>query len=109
MLLTDKISIKDVMLFPAMKPENWNPEMGGAGKAGEACQVTFSSLQEKMVPEMIAAFANNGQVKFNQVADSKSDLGLPFVTTASGDVISTPSGIMSYLGRDAGLYGKGAF
>lgn len=64
MLLTDKISIKDVMLFPAMKPENWNPEMGGgagnAGGAGEACQVTYSSLQEKMVPEMIAAFANHG-------------------------------------------------
>lgn len=62
---------------------------------------------------MIAAFAGQNAVKFTKV-DSKeaSALSLPYLKTATGEVISTTSGIMSYLGRSnqgAALYGKNVF
>ena len=71
MLLTNKTSIKDVMLFPAMKPNDPGRTGAASGGAGgdfggsaEACEVLHSSLQEKIVPEMIAAFAGNNAVTF---------------------------------------------
>lgn len=65
------------------------------------------------MPDMIAAFAGHNLVKFTKV-DSKeaTALSLPYVKTGSGEIISTPSGIMSFLGRsnpEAALYGKNVF
>lgn len=51
MLLTDKISIKDVMLFPAMKPNEPSRGAAAAAKQGafaaaqDACEVYFATVQ----------------------------------------------------------------
>ena len=71
---------------------------------------------------MVSSFAGKG-VKFSKVNDEealKKDkdleakhplLTFPYLKTSSGDIISTPSAIMSYLGSnsDAKLYGKSVF
>ena len=70
---------------------------------------------------MVSSFAGQG-VKFSKVDEAtlKKDkdleskhplLTLPYLKTSSGDIISTPSAIMSYLGSnsDAKLYGKTVF
>lgn len=66
-----------------------------------------------IVPGMTAAFAGHNQVTFTKV-DSKdaAALSLPYLKTGAGEIISTTSGIMSFLGRsnaDAALYGKNMF
>jgi len=130
MLLTDKISIKDVMLFPAMKPNEPSRGATAAAKQGafaasqDSCEIFYSSLQQKVLPEMISAFSGHKSVKMIKVADvealkKEKDLEkkhpsftLPYLKTQSGDIISTPSGIMGYIGRssaDAKLFGKSVF
>ena len=130
MLLTDKISIKDVMLFPAMKPNEPSRGAAAAAKQGafaasqDSCEIFYSSLQQKVLPEMISAFSGHKSVKMIKVADVEAlkkdkdlekkhpSLTLPYLKTQSGDIISTPSGIMGYIGRssaDAKLFGKSVF
>jgi hypothetical protein len=130
MLLTDKISIKDVMLFPAMKPNEPSRGAAAAARHGElaasqdSCEVFHSSIQQKVVPEMVAAFAGHKSVKMCKVEDEASlkkdkdlekkhpSLTLPYLKTSSGDIISTPSAIMGYIGRsstDAKLFGSTVF
>lgn len=73
---------------------------------------------------MVAAFAGHKGLKFTKVADEaalKKDKELekkhplqtlPYLKTSSGDVISTSSAIMSYIGRsstDGKLFGKNVF
>jgi len=73
---------------------------------------------------MISAFAGHKNVKMTKVADVEAlkkdkdlekkhpSLTLPYLKTQSGDIISTPSGIMGYIGRssaDAKLFGKSVF
>lgn len=131
MLLTDKISIKDVMLFPAMKPQEGTKAAGssGSGKTAgpttqDACEVFYSSPKQKVVADMISAFAGHQGVKYTKVDDEaalKKDksleakhpsMTLPYLKTSSGDIISTDTGIMGYIGRSstgAKLFGNTVF
>jgi glutathione S-transferase len=130
MLLTDKVSIKDVMLFPAMKPQDGGAKGAAGGTSGgsakfsgsqDACEVVYSSIKQKIVPDMIAAFAGHKGVKMTQITDDSvlnKDKSLvakhpflttPYLQTSSGDIISTETGIMGYIGRsstDTKLYGN---
>lgn len=73
---------------------------------------------------MVAAFAGHKNLSFEKVEDEaamKKDkalegkhpsLTLPYLATSGGDVVSTNTGIMGYLGRSnagANLYGKTVF
>lgn len=83
MLLTDKITIKDVMLFPAMKPNE--PIKGGDAAAGsgaaprggasssETIEVHYATLPDKTVPDMITAFAGHKNVKMVQFNKDQQD------------------------------------
>jgi len=71
---------------------------------------------------MVAEFAGHKSVKYSKTDDAALNkdkelekkhpsLTLPYLKTSSGDIISTPSAIMGYLGRssDAKLFGKTVF
>ena len=120
------------MLFPAMKPQEGTKgaATSAPAKAGpvagsqESCEVFYSSPKQKIVPDMISAFAGHSGVKMTKVEDEASlkkdkaleakhpSLLLPYLQTTSGDVVSTDSGIMGFIGRsstEGKLYGNTAF
>ena len=123
MLLCDKISIKDVMLFPAMKPNEPSRGQVAAANMGDPIEIVYSTLNQKIVPEMIANLVGHKNVKMTKtdeealkkdknLAAKHPSLTLPYLVTSSGDVISTESGILGYIGRskpDLKLYGSSVF
>lgn len=121
MLLTDTNNIKEVMLFPAMKPND-------AGRGGENAQedkepVTLHVLdQSNFLAQAVANIGNNNltvnlttmaQARQNkELAAKHPTFSFPFLELASGDIISGSSAIASHLARmnpNSGLLGSTPF
>lgn len=122
MLLTDTNNIKEVMLFPAMKPND-------AGRGAEGTQQVNREVVKLHVLDKTSFFAqavgylanNNLTVVETTIAQARQNKDLaarhptfqfPYLETASGDIISGTSAIASHLARmnpTSGLLGSNAF
>ena len=127
MLLTDSNNIKEVMLFPAMKPndpsaakEDGSPGTG-ASQGGDSGKNTLyltenTQLLPKIVNEMCGS--NKAEVKNVKAADFKankdfqaknSSMSFPCVETSTGAIVSQDAAVASHLARKcSGLFGENA-
>lgn len=116
MLLTDCNNIKEVMLFPAMKPNDASAQKGAGGAQGgsqEPCKL-FVNSADQVLPQVVANFAGSSlEVKsITEKEKSPKASGFPYLETASGDVVSEVSAIAGYLARmnpSCGLLGANPF
>ena len=120
MLLTDSNNIKEVMLFPAMKPNE-----GGRAQAGGDSQEQvklFKNSHEPTLAEFVGAFAGSDIVtsvvsdedvkKDKDLAKKHPSLSFPYIETKSGEVVFEQTAIAGFLARmntGSGLLGSGAF
>lgn len=124
MLLTDTNNIKEVMLFPAMKPNDQ-----GRGGESEGVQQVNREVVKLHVLDKTSFFAqvvgylanNNLTVVETTVAQARQNKDLaarhptfqfPYLETANGDIISGTSAIASHLARmntTSGLLGSSPF
>lgn len=117
MLLTDCNNIKEVMLFPAMKPNDASAQKAAGGIQGagvqEACKL-FVSSADQVLPQIIANFAGSS-LEVVSVTEKDKDaqaISLPYLQTASGEIVSEVSAIASHLARmnpSCGLLGSSPF
>jgi len=123
MLLTDTNNIKEVMLFPAMKPQD------GGKKEAEAPQQQNNeplklhvTQKEHVLTQIVANFASsNLEVVHVDIEEARKDKDLakrhpsmvfPYLETSSGDIIFETTAIACHLARlnpNSGLAGKGVF
>jgi hypothetical protein len=116
MLLTDCNNIKEVMLFPAMKPNDASAQKGASGAQGgsqEPCKLFINSA-DQVLPQVVANFAGSSlEVKsITEKEKSPKASGFPYLETASGDVVSEVSAIAGHLARmnpSCGLLGATPF
>jgi len=118
MLLTDTNNIKEVMLFPAMKPKEGVQKEGGSG-SGEAVKL-YATESDQYLAKIVGGLAGS---KLEVVSTTKADafkdkdlqkkhpsMSFPYLETSSGDIISEESAIASYLARASnGLFGSSPF
>ena len=122
MLLTDTNNIKEVMLFPAMKPNEGvaaggkdEKPAGGAQAVIEPTKVHVSS-SDQVVAQVVGNFASS-QLEVVKASEEEAKkcpcvTGYPYIETASGALVGGDSAIAAHLARQnpsSGLLGKNAF
>ena len=114
MLLTDCNNIKEVMLFPAMKPNDATAQKaaGGAQKGvQDACKLYVNSA-DQVLPQIVASFAGSS-LEVLTITEKEKDakaLGFPYLQTSAGEIISEASAIACHLARmSSGLFGSTPF
>ena len=126
MLLTNSNNIKEVMLFPAMKPNDSSAAQAGAAKGGSTQEkvklVSTEGSTDTHLPQIVGNFAGSqievSTVKKEDLMKDKAILAknpagsVPYLQTASGDVITELSAISLHLARmnsGSGLLGASSF
>jgi hypothetical protein len=121
MLLTDSNNIKEVMLFPAMKPND-----GGRGDAQEVnrevVKLFVTNKDQETLPRIAAGFAGTnltvvqtteGDVrKDKDIVAKNPSFTYPFLQTSAGQIIAGDTAIAAHFARmnaGAGLLGSSAF
>jgi glutathione S-transferase len=120
MLLTDSTNIKEVMLFPAMKP-NEGGNRGAKGAKQEPVKI-YKTSSDQILPQIVGQIAGNtievvtvspeAAKKDKALASKNPALQFPYLESASGDVLSEQSAIAKHLARmnpECGLVGHSAF
>ena len=113
MLLTDTNNIKEVMLFPAMKPTGGVAKEGGEAQgSNEPIKLNISS-PDQYHAQIVANFTGaNLEVATLEKGAKHSALSTPFIQTSTGDIVSESTAIAAHLARlnpGAGLQGSNAF
>jgi glutathione S-transferase len=117
MLLTDCNNIKEVMLFPAMKPNDASAQKASGGAQGAGVQEAsklFVNSADQVLPQIVASFSNSAlEVSTITEKEKAPQAGsFPYLQTASGDIISEVSAISNHLARmnpGCGLLGATPF
>jgi lysyl-tRNA synthetase class 2 len=119
MLLTDCNNIKEVMLFPAMKPNDAGTQKAAAAATGgagvqDASKLFVTSAADQVFPKIVSNFSGSS-LEVN-VIDEKEKCGqaccFPYLQTSSGEVVCEVSAIGNHLARmnpSSGLLGSTAF
>jgi hypothetical protein len=118
MLLTNSNNIKEVMLFPAMKPNDNNAAAGSSGaKAASQEKVKIYTTEDNQcLPSVVGNFAGS-QIEVvkdakkltAELAKKNSALSFPCLETLSGDLITEQTAVVSHLARmnpGSGLFGS---
>ena len=121
MLLTDTNNIKEVMLFPAMKPQD-NDRKGGNAEGQKEQVSLFTSEADQTLAQIVAEFSRvDINVTSVNTEDAKKDkelsqkhpsLEFPYIQTSSGEIVFEQSAIALYIARmnqSSGLLGNSAF
>ena len=97
MLLTDSNNIKEVMLFPAMKPNDGSAAKAQKEAVQEQVKLVKSSV-DQVLPQIVGALAQSKiEVSTVTLEDAKKDKNLavknpslhfPYIETQSGEIIS---------------------
>jgi len=120
MLLTDSNNIKEVMLFPAMKPNESGHK--GAKVAKQEPTKLYKTSADQVLPQIVGQIAGNTiEVVTVKHEDAKKDKALlsknpalhfPYLETSSGDILTEQTAIAKHLARmnpECGLVGQCAF
>ena len=120
MLLTDTNNIKEVMLFPAMKP-NTGAKVSDESATNEPVKV-YSTEKDQYLAKIVGSLSKaNVEVVETTKADAFKNkdlatkhpfMSFPYLETASGDIVAEETAIACHLARAnkaAGLFGTSQF
>jgi lysyl-tRNA synthetase, class II len=98
MLLTDAISIKEVIAFPLMRPLNSNPGVGNSGVVNPGVEFTIDPNIKIQFPGMFYAYTTISGVKIHKTSSELETLKQNVVNanTKTIDEIPTIKGIQAY-------------
>lgn len=120
MLLTDTNNIKEVMLFPAMKPNDGTAAKGSGAGSSELVKL-FLSSHDQYLPQIVANLAGSNlevavvdkaeAAKDKELAKKNPALIFPYIETVSGELIFGSVAVANFLARmsQGPLLGKSTF